>query len=103
MLNMNSVDGPSGFDAVRAHPAYKAALARGAVEIVLPKLEPLRLSQRIEARRFHFHEARDGVVPEGSPARPIESGLERAAVRELLEALAREMQPLEAAGWMPWG
>jgi hypothetical protein len=102
VLNLNNVDSAGGFDAVRAHPAYKAALDRGAVEIVIPRLEPLKLSQRIETRRFHFHEARDGIVPEGSGAPPIENGLERAAIREWLEIMARELAAIEAAGWLPW-
>ena len=51
VLNMNSVDSAGAFDAVRAHPAYKAALERGAVErgaVILADLLP-RL-ERFDAR-----------------------------------------------------
>lgn len=103
VLNMALADGPRAYDTVRAHADYKAALARGAVEVVLPVLQPQALANRIEARRFLFPQARDGVVPEGSPHQPIPAGMDRALVREWLEAMAEEMQPLVAAGWLPWG
>lgn len=102
MLNMQTVDGGAGFDAIRAHPAYKAALSRGAVEIIIPRLEPLKLSQRIEARRLHFFEARDGIVLEGTDIKPLDNGLERGAVREWLDAMGRELRVVEEAGWLPW-
>jgi hypothetical protein len=56
VLNMNNPATASAFDAIRAHPAYRAALDRGAVEIILPRRETTRLAQRpgrrLEARRW---------------------------------------------------
>ena len=101
VLNMNSVDGAGAFDAVRAHPAYKAALERGAVEIVIPRLEPLKLSQKIEARRFHFFEARDGIVREGLEAEPL-TGMERAIVRGFIGDYRKELEPIAQRAWLPW-
>lgn len=103
VLNMALADSPRAYDTVRAHADYKAAIARGAVEIVIPAMEPRALANRIEARRFHYFQARDGVVPEGSPYAPIPAGMERTLVREWLEAMAAEMRPLAQAGWLPWG
>lgn len=103
VLNMNLADGPGAYDAVRQHPDYRTALARGAVEIVVPRLDPQRLANRIEARRLHFFQARDGLVPEGSPHRPIDAGMERVLVRAWLEAMAGETRALVEAGWLPWG
>jgi hypothetical protein len=101
VLNMNNAATASVFDAIRAHPAYRAALDRGAVEIILPRLEPARLAQRIEARRFHFFQARDGVALDGMAPLSI-NALERAVVRQWIENVRRELQPVEAAGWLPW-
>lgn len=103
VLNMNLVDGPGAYDAVRAHPDYRAALDRGAVEIVVPRLEPQRLANRIESRRFHFFQARDGIVPDGSPHKPIDAGMERTIIRAWLESMEDETKPLLDAGWLPWG
>ncbi|MFC0389150.1 P-loop NTPase family protein [Muricoccus vinaceus] len=102
VCNLALADSPRAYDTVRAHADYKAALARGAVEIILPALEPRALANRIEARRFHFFQARDGIVPEGSRHAPIAAGMERTLVREWLEAMDVEMRPIAEAGWLPW-
>ena len=56
VLNMNNAATASAFDAIRAHPAYRAAVDRDAVEIILPRRETTRpaqrLAERLEARRW---------------------------------------------------
>ena len=101
VLNGGRADSPGAFDAIRKHPAYQAALARGAVEIWVPKLEPQDLALAIEGRRFLFHEARDGTVPPGNANPPL-SGMQRSMVRQWLTLLDTELAPLDAAGWMLW-
>lgn len=103
VLSMHLADNPRAFNAVRAHPDYKAALDRGAVEIIIPRLEPQELANRIEARRLHFFQARDGIVPKGNPHPPIDAGMDRVLVREWLEKMAEELRPVREAGWLPWG
>ena len=44
VLNMNNAATASAFDAIRAHPAYRAALDRGAVEFILPRWKTTRLA-----------------------------------------------------------
>ena len=103
VLNEHNVGSAADFDRIRAHPGYKAALARGAVEIILPVLET-RVAQLIEARRYHFFQARDGIVPPENPNPPLQlSAIERVMVREFIDGVAKELAPLEAAGWLPWG
>lgn len=99
ILNMGRAEKLTDFGAVRAQAVYKAALARGAVEIVMPALEPMALSQEIERKRLHFHHARDGIVPSGSKVRPID-GLNSALVRVWLDRMNAAFAPIE--GWMPW-
>jgi hypothetical protein len=102
VLNAHLAKVPTAYDALRAQPAYRAALDRGAVEIILPRL-PQTVAQKIEAHRYHFHEARDGIVPEGNPYPPLQlPAIQRVMVREFIDATLRELAPLEAAGWMPW-
>src|SRR5271166_2278005 len=64
ILNLAKADTPTAFDAVRRHPVYKEAIARGAVEIWMPELSQ-GVSLRIERARVQFREARDGLAPAG--------------------------------------
>jgi hypothetical protein len=98
ILNLAKADTPAAFDAIRRQPAYKAAMARGAVELWMPALSQ-GVSLRIERARVQFHEAREGLAPESRKPASI-SLLERVEVREFLERMAAEFQPIE--GWMPW-
>lgn len=103
ICNLALADSPRAYDTVRAHADYKAALDRGAVEILIPALEPRSLANSIEARRLHFFQGRDGTVPEDSLSAPIPAGLNRVLIREWLEAMAEETRPIREAGWLPWG
>jgi hypothetical protein len=98
ILNLGKAETPAAFDAVRRHPAYKAAIARGAVEIWMPALSQ-DVSLRIERARVQFQQARDGEAPEGRKPASI-SLLERFMVREFLERMRSEFQAVE--GWLPW-
>lgn len=99
VLNLARAETPAAFDAVRRQPAYKAALARGAVELWLPALEPQALALRIEQARLQFAQARDGVTPEGRREAGI-SLLERVLVREFMERMEEEFRVVET--WLPW-
>lgn len=98
ILNLSKADTPAAFDAVRRQPAYKAALARGAVELWMPELSQ-GVALRVEQARVTFRQAQDGEAPAGRKPAPI-SLLERVEVREFLERMASEFQAIE--GWLPW-
>lgn len=98
ILNLGRAETADDFDAVRRHPAYKAALARGAVELWLPKLEPQSLALEIERKRLHFVHARDGITPDGHKPADI-SLLERVMIRGWLEQMDEFFVPVET--WMP--
>lgn len=98
VLNLAKADTPAAFDAVRRQPAYRAALDRGAVELWMPALSQ-SIALRIEQARVQFRQAQDGEAPTGRKPAAI-SLLERVEVREFLERVATEVQPIE--GWMLW-
>ncbi len=92
VLNLAKAETPAAFDAVRRQTAYKAALARGAVEVWMPALEPQSLALRIEQGRMQFAAARDGDERIAM--------IEGALVREFLDRMATEFRVVE--GWLPW-
>lgn len=98
VLNLSRADTPAAFDAVRRQPAYKAALARGAVELWMPELSQ-GVALRVEQSRVTFRQAQDGEAPAGRKAAPI-SLLERVEVREFLERMTSEFHAVD--GWLPW-
>lgn len=100
VLNLGRSDSQDDFDAVRRHPAYKAALARGAVELWLPKLQPQSVALEIERKRLHFSDARDGITQDGHKPADI-SLIERVMIREWLMWMDTAFAPV--ATWLPWG
>jgi len=98
VLNMARADNPDDFDPLRRHPAYKAALDRGAVELWMPKMEPKSLAFEIERRRAHFFQVRDGVTPPGSKPADI-TPFERMIVGEWLRTMDDCFSPV--ATWIP--
>ncbi|TCZ61144.1 hypothetical protein [Roseicella aquatilis] len=92
------MDPEAAFGAIRRHSAFRAALARGAVVLEMPRLSPPELALDIERKRLPFAMARDGVVPEGRRVAPI-GGLNRAAVRAWLERMEAAFAPV--AAWLP--
>jgi hypothetical protein len=98
ILNLARAETPAAFNALRRQPAYKAALDRGAVEILMPALSQ-QVALRVERARVHFRQAMVGEAPEGR--KPAELSLiERSMVREFHERMRSEFQVID--GWMPW-
>jgi hypothetical protein len=85
------------FARVLRHSAFRAAVARGAVPLWMPRLEP-SVAAEIEAKRLHFTDARDGQAPEGRQVAPL-GPFDRSRVRQWLEAMAAELAPIRS--WLP--
>jgi hypothetical protein len=98
ILNLARAETPAAFNAVRRQPAYKAAMDRGAVELLMPELSQ-HVALRVERARVHFRQAMDGEAPEGRKPADL-SLIERSMVREFHERMRAEFQVIE--GWMPW-
>lgn len=99
ILNLGKAPNLAAFGPLRAQSAYKAAIARGAVEIIMPDLEPASVALEIERRRLHFFQVRDEIVPAGMKAAPID-GLEAMMLRTWLKRMDMAFAPV--AGWLPW-
>ena len=76
------------FARIIRHSDIQSALARGAVPVWMPRLEP-DVAAMIEGRRLTFGMARDGLVPPGAKFAPI-GGFERSMVPRWLERMAQE-------------
>jgi hypothetical protein len=87
------------FARVLRHSAFRAAVDDGAAVIWMPRLDPPDLAQEIEAKRLHFTDARDGIVPQGRNVAPV-TALERVMVRAWLERMDRAFAPVRT--WLPW-
>lgn len=98
VLNMARAETPSAFDGLRRQPEYKAALDRGAVEVIMPAL-PQTVALRIERAGVGFTEARDGLTGANGRMANI-NAIERVMVREWLDRMKVELSAVE--GWMPW-
>jgi hypothetical protein len=72
------------FSRVLGHSVFKAAVARGAHVVRMPRLFPQSLALEIASKRLQFSHARDGTVPDGSTVTPIR-GLDRSRVRRWLD------------------
>ena len=99
VLNMGRAGGLGEFAALRAQASYKSALARGVVEIVMPKLEPLEVALEIERKRLPFHLVRDETVKPGSKEQPV-VGINAMMVRHWLRLMDEAFAPV--ASWLPW-
>lgn len=101
VLNEGRVDSTltreEAFARVLRHGAFTRAVARGAVVLWMPRLEP-EVAAEIEGKRLTFGQARDGQVPPGAKFAPI-GGFKRSMVRRWLEAMAYEFGPI--ASWVP--
>ena len=91
------IEREDAFARVTRHSAYRAAVARGAVEVWMPRLDAA-VAQELEAKRLGFTQARDAVSPEGRKVMPL-GPFDRARVRAWLEAMATEMAPI--LSWLP--
>jgi hypothetical protein len=102
LLNIGRVPDPSvmpedAFASVTSHSRYRAAVARGAVPIWLPRLDFETMAE-IEDKRLHFGQARDGQVPEGATFPPI-GGFKRSRVRRWLAEMEAAHKPIMS--WLP--
>jgi hypothetical protein len=85
------------FARVLRHSDFRAAVARGAIAIWMPRLEPDVMDQ-IEGKHVTFGQARDGQVPEGKTFPPI-GGLDRSMVGRWLDRMEQAFQPVTT--WLP--
>ena len=101
LLNEGRVDSAmtreEAFARVLRHSAFRSAVARGAVALWMPRLEP-EVAQEIEGKRLSFGAARDGQVPAGAKFAPI-GGFNRSMVRRWLERMEHEFAPVSS--WLP--
>ena len=81
------------FAQIRRHSTYKAALARGAVEVWMPRLYA---AKAIEDRRIGFRQAMNGEAPAGG----LGLGLfDRSRTSHWLAAMEEAFSPI--ASWLP--
>jgi hypothetical protein len=92
-----SIPPEEAFAPITSHSIFRDAVARGAVPIWLPTLE-FEVMAEIEAKRLHFGQARDGVVPDGATFPPI-GGLNRSRVGRWLERMEDAHRPIWS--WLP--
>ena len=93
-----SEDTEEAFGPILQHSRFRAAVARGAVVIRMPRLVPAALVREIERKRLMFTHARDGFVPECSDISPL--GLfDRTLVRRWMEQMENACAPI--ASWLP--
>jgi hypothetical protein len=85
------------FARILRHSVYRAAVARGAVPLWMPMLDP-GVAADIEAKRLHFTDARDAVVPEGRKVAPLGT-FDRSRIRQWLEAMNAEFGAIRS--WLP--
>ena len=85
------LDPAEAFAPTRRHSAFRGAVARGAVVVEMPRLDPPELALEVERKRLGFGAARDG---EGSLG-----PLDRAGVRAWMDRMEAAFASVE--GWLP--
>ena len=85
------------FARVMRHSAFRGAVARGATQIWMPRLEP-SVAAEIEAKRLNFVDARDAVQPDGRQASTL-GPFDRSRVRKWLVSMDTELAPVRS--WLP--
>lgn len=86
------------FGWVLNHSAFRAAVARGAVPIWMPRLDA-NVASEIEAKRLQFSLARDGQEPAGrAPVGPL-GPLNRSRVRKWMADMDQALAPIRS--WFP--
>jgi hypothetical protein len=99
ILNGGTIEGTTSFDeafgSLKRHAAYQAALARGAVEIRMPRL---LAAAAVEARMIGFEHARDGTFPPDRTGVPLKA-FDRGRVARWLALMSDAFSPLTKAGW----
>jgi hypothetical protein len=92
-----TTDRDDAFARIVRHSAYRAAVARGAVEVWMPRLDAT-VAQELESKRLGFAQARDATSPDGRKVSPL-GPFDRARVRRWLDAMSTEMAPI--LSWLP--
>lgn len=85
------LDPAEAFAPIRRHSAVRGAVARGAVVVEMPRLDPPELALEVERKRLGFGAARDGEGGLGP--------LDRAGVRAWMERMEHAFAPVEP--WLP--
>ncbi len=85
------------FARIMRHSAYRATVARGAVEVWMPRLDPA-VVQELEAKRLSFIQARDAIQLEARKVAPL-GPFDRSRVRSWLQAMEAELGPIMS--WLP--
>ena len=85
------LDPAEAFAALRRHSAFRGAVARGAVVVEMPRLDPPELALEVERKRLGFGAARDGEGALGP--------LDRAGVRAWMDRMERTFARVEP--WLP--
>ena len=85
------------FARVIRHSAFKAAVAREATVLWMPRLEP-RVAAEIEAKCLRFGLARDGVSPDTRLVTPL-NVFDRSRVRTWMTGMDEMLGPITA--WLP--
>jgi len=80
------------FARVLRHSAFRAAVARGAVPLWMPRLLP---AGEIEARRVMFGQAAIGTVPTGRKQTPL-GPFDQGRTRAWLETMRAELAPVHS-------
>jgi hypothetical protein len=86
------------FGWVLNHSAFRAAVARGAVPIWMPRLDS-NVASEIEAKRLQFSLARDGREPASRPPVGLLGPLNRSRVRKWLGSMDHALEPIRS--WFP--
>ncbi len=81
------------FGQIRRHSVYKSAIARGAVEVWMPRLYA---AKAIEDRRIGFRQAVNGEMPAGGLGL---GPFDRSRTRHWLAAMEESFKPI--ASWLP--
>ena len=74
------------------HSAFRAAVARGAVPLWMPRLLP---AGEIEARRVMFGQAAIGTVPTGRKQTPL-GPFDQGRTRAWLDTMRAELAPVQS-------
>jgi hypothetical protein len=85
------------FARVLRHSAFRAAVARGAVPIWMPRLDAT-VAAEIEGKRLRFGQARDGQAPADQPG-AILGSFNRSRVRKWMTEMDAALSPIRS--WLP--
>jgi hypothetical protein len=91
------LDPEATFAAIRRRPEFRAAIARGAVEIRMPRLEQT-VALEIERKKLPFSYAATARVPEGSKVTPITGLFDRSRVITWMKQMDDAFEPIR--GWL---